>query len=253
MPEAFSEAEELKTEIRRARPHWVRSQPDLAWYRRLRFDWIRREGGFWSRARTAPEKEHAAITGLGRDTLEQAREHALEQRKAQLFSDRKLYGASLKDIKASPIGSLDGWDGEPVEFWRFSGMQVFSAALRDPSTTYFEWTAGEINLSLALGNPADWSRFWLYDLRLQRMRRCWLRAAFEFMQAYHKVTDGTPVDAQLATYLVEADIVISADKTFVMMAERCHQEAPFATAKGEVVPGGAEGVNAILARISELR
>src|SRR5436309_617381 len=38
MPEAYSESNEFKDEVRRLRPQWLRQKADLAWYRRLYFD-----------------------------------------------------------------------------------------------------------------------------------------------------------------------------------------------------------------------
>src|SRR5437016_3443000 len=45
------------------------------------------------------------------------------------------------------------------------------------------------------------------------------------MQAFRKVTNGTPCDTQLATYLLEADIVLSSDGGFVDRIEECRKYA----------------------------
>lgn len=49
MPEAYSEAEEFKTEARRLRSDWLRAHPDLALFKRVRYDWLRAKGGLWDR------------------------------------------------------------------------------------------------------------------------------------------------------------------------------------------------------------
>lgn len=47
MPESYSEAEEIKNEVRRLRPEWLRQPPDTVWFKRLRHDWRRARDGQW--------------------------------------------------------------------------------------------------------------------------------------------------------------------------------------------------------------
>jgi hypothetical protein len=49
------------------------------------------------------------------------------------------------------------------------------------------------------------------------------------------VTEGTPGDTQLGTYLVEVDIMLSADKVLVNIANRCRKDAPFTIAESRLV------------------
>ena len=51
MPEVFSECAEVKAEIIRLRPEWVIAKPNMREFNRVRYDWVRRTGGFWDRAR----------------------------------------------------------------------------------------------------------------------------------------------------------------------------------------------------------
>jgi hypothetical protein len=53
-----------------------------------------------------------------------------------------------------------------------------------------------------------------------------LRWAFDYLQAFHRVTDGTPCDTQLGTYLPDADVVLSSDGGFVDRIEECRKYAP---------------------------
>jgi len=48
----------------------------------------------------------------------------------------------------------------------------------------------------------------------------------QFSGQRRKVTDGTPCDTQLATYLLEADIVLSSDGGFIDRIEECRKYAP---------------------------
>lgn len=73
------------------------------------------------------------------------------------------------------------------------------------------------------------------------MPRFWLRWAFEHLRLFHKVTDGTPGDAQLATYLLEADVVVSADKNFLRITDAVRPYARFSMAKTKRVAAEKRG------------
>jgi hypothetical protein len=81
------------------------------------------------------------------------------------------------------------------------------------------------------------------------MPRHWLWWAFEFLQRHHRVTDGTPADAQFGSYLVEADLMLTADKVLVNIAERCRKDAPFTIADSRLVKA-KEAVDAVIAAFS---
>ncbi|HEM8495065.1 TPA: hypothetical protein U2Q01_001519 [Burkholderia multivorans] len=95
------------------------------------------------------------------------------------------------------------------------------------------------------------TRFWFHDVDPVRMPRHWLRSAFEFQQQFHKITDGTPGDCQLGTYLVDVDVMLSADKNFVRFAERCRLEAPFFVGSSVVVPGDRSAIEALLTELAK--
>jgi hypothetical protein len=78
------------------------------------------------------------------------------------------------------------------------------------------------------------------------MPRFWLRWAFGFYQSFYKVTSGTPGDAQLATYLLEADVVVSADKNFVRIADAVRPYVPASIARTKLVAGDVNGVTETL-------
>lgn len=252
MPEAFSESEELKKEIRRLRPEWLRPSPQLVLYRRLRFDWTRRTGGFWSRLRTDAQKELDALGLLGDpENLERARNEAYESRRFTSGVSQREAHVGLSKIFARPVTSFPGWRGDEVEFWRLSSQRVFKRVFDESlfygtSSAYLDWLAGEVDVISALADPVSFNRFWLYEANIQMLPRLWLRGAFEFLQSFHKVTDGTPCDSQLATYLPEADFIVSADKNFVRFVNRCGGEGPFRIARGTLISGGALGVEELL-------
>src|SRR5262249_40373564 len=81
MPEAYSESQELLSEIQRLRPQWLKSNENRRIVQRFRHDWGRTKAGFWARARYSPDREAGYIAQWADDRLEVARKHADSQRK----------------------------------------------------------------------------------------------------------------------------------------------------------------------------
>ncbi len=109
-----------------------------------------------------------------------------------------------------------------------------------------DWLGSELEIEFMLSQSASLVRFWLHEVELRRMPRHWLRWAFEFLQRLHRVTAGTPADGQLGTYLVDADLMLSADKVLVSIANRCRRDALFAVAESRLVAGAGRAVASVL-------
>src|SRR5262249_47322877 len=125
--------------------------------------------------------------------------------------------------------------GDPRVVPGFSTIPSWHAALYDP---------GELD---------HWVRFWFYDVDLHAVPRRWLRWAFDYLQAFRKVTDGTPCDTQLATYLPEADIVLSSDGGFIDRIEECRKYAPcFLPAAERLPPQRPQNAYDLLKRMEQV-
>ncbi len=243
MPEAYSECQELLQEIRRLRPEWLRKRPNFSELRRLRYDWLRKDGGFWTRARTGPHKEFAAIKKLGDEDLELARTESYRIREKLAANElRAGEHTHLSQLYGVLPSDAVGWNGEPVEYWRLPALTNTQDVLQKYAHPYREWLDGEVDVTAMLSDLGSFNKFWLYEVTAINLPRFWLRAAFEFLQAWRRVTDGTPCDTQLATYLIEADVVVSGDKNFVHFTKRCRSEGPIRIAEAYLVAGGDRGV-----------
>ena len=73
-----------------------------------------------------------------------------------------------------------------------------------------------------------------------------MRWGHSFAQRFRKVTNDSGGDNQLFTYLLETDLVITADKAFLDILEECRPFAPVPLPSGQLVPEGAKGVEAML-------
>lgn len=246
MPEAFHETEEFKTEVKRCRPEWIKPNPKVDEWTALRFDWHRKRGGAWDRVKRDPR----LISNTQGPVLEVAREQARLVRKEATTWSPKWGTMPLTSILASEADDLDELSNDSVEAWRVSGLLAYWTAFSNERHPYVEWIRGEIDVGLMLSQKSSLKNFWIHDAQLSGMKRNWLRWAFEFLQRFHKVTDGTVVDCQLGTYLLDVDLFISADRVMVDIAERCRREGPFELARSLRVPGGPPAVEAVLNEVA---
>lgn len=249
MPEAFSESMELLGEIRRLRPNWLRANPDIASFRRFRYDWTRRTGGFWERARTDTQAVAAVLNAWGDPLLEMAREEIREARDEAEFEAR-AERVPLNRWVAQLVEPMPGYLGDRVEAWRISALQSSKRALLTNGHPYFDWLGPEVEMSKVRLDTASRVRFWLYEVSAENMPRFWLSWAFGFLQHFYRMTDGTPADIQLGTYLPEADIFVSADKALIRIIDKLRPHAPCSIAEPRKVPGGRAGVEATLELLS---
>lgn len=246
MPEIYSECCEIKAEIRRLRPEWLLPNPKLAYVNQLRYDWVRRAGGYWHRAAQDVAELETDESVRADEELRLAREESYSIRKRLSAQKVQAGDTHLQDVGYIPDDGTVGWDGVPVAYWRVPSLHFFRRELQIYASPVREWLDSEVDVAAMLANPALMNHLWLHELSDSATPRQWLRGAFEFLQGWHRVTDGTPGDSCLATHLVEADRLITADKNFARFATRCNTEAPFRTAVACRVAGGRTGVDETL-------
>ena len=215
-------------------------------FNRVRHDWIRARGGLWDRIKSDAEMLQRAEAAV----REEARQQAVELRAGAMNWPASWREVPLTKMSMSPSFSIAGWGDVSVEPWRFDALTAFRTSMRMAKHPTFDWLGGEIDLELMTFQLKSLTQFWLGNVEAVHMRRHWLRWAFEFLQRQHKVSDGTPVDTQIGTYLLDADSMLSADKVFVKIANRVKNDAPFPLASSYVVPGGAAAIESVLGALS---
>jgi hypothetical protein len=227
MPEAFEESADLQGEIARLRPHWMRDRPDLGAFRALYNDW-HGPRGVWLRARTNPSQAAAVLRLVEGDRMTGLRSDAQDLRK---------HFASFTSFEQVPLTGWTstfpltppGWDGDPVEAWRAQTMVYYFDTLFNPETKNSlaprEWLGPWIDLTAIERDMSSFARLFLYETEAHRLPRSWLRWALTTLQATRKTSAGTPVDNQIGSYLVEADILVTADKIFDAIIRRLADES----------------------------
>ena len=169
MPEAYSECQELLGGIRRHRPCWLRSAPDRQLFTRFRYDWTRRSGGFWERARRTPDIEAKKIDAWGDGNLGQARTQSRERRKD--FHEMSLsQWLPLSGVRARPISPINGWNIE-VEPWRADGWTSTTYGLLTKGHPYVDWLKPEVDISRMTFENRSWLDFWFSDVDTKELPR----------------------------------------------------------------------------------
>ena len=237
--EAESEAEELVAEVKRLRPEWMLTQPDYDIVHHLERFWLREVWEvansqdkllFVAEAQTKGAMERNSILNLQRLQQGQWREEGIFQSLEEIRKDlRTAVARPLSDHQH--LRQAQGWGWEPgslVEQWRWNTQIVFWDALTQAPirtaftgehTTYADWVGTYVDLGAIRTNHRDFGRMLFYETLEDRMPRAWLRWAVHFAQHAVRLGQGNPVDVQLASYLVEADLFITNDKRLARIIE----------------------------------
>lgn len=257
MPEAFLQCEEIISEVRRTRPNWLLPTPDVRRFRRHKYDWTRTNQprgsnsnklGFWERVRRQPD----VMAQLFRSPyLDQARTNAKAARdRLRAVGDDKL--PSLVDAILVPVDAETGTvHSKGVEPWRLTGMWATNHHLASEGDPYHDWLEPFV-LPVWITQPTYWEQFWIKDVVDASMPRHWLRWAFEHLQQTRTVSRGTPGDAQLSAYLLDADYIVSADKVFVDLVNQIRVQGPYSIATALRISGDAAGTDRLLDLIRSL-
>jgi hypothetical protein len=245
MPEVYSESMEILSEIRRVSPEFLRKNPDLNKFERLKNDWTHKVSGFWSRCKSDVPSEAHFVSALHDDLFEEAREQTSLAR-----HEMNAYGIKerppLRGLMAQPKQRIEGWNGNPVEVWRLESLKSVTYHLGLGEGAYHDWLSPFIIIDREILSSRKWGAFWLHISDRKKLPRQWLRWAHSFSQRFRKVTSGSPGDNQLFTYLLETDVVITGDKAFLDILEACRSDSPCALPEGKRISANREGTLALI-------
>jgi hypothetical protein len=243
--EAQSMSDEIVAEIRRTRPAWMRRMPDTArvWF--LNNFWTKR---IWGAALedSGPMHEYETSRAHLNDELVDTQRIQRRDFIASNFTVLPLTALTVTPNPDIPSSHLPGWQGEPAEAWRVFCCVLFwhqlaviggRAILTKEDATFADWVGAYVDLSKLRSDPADFTQFWLYEVILDSIPRNWLRWAVNLVQLEVKVTHGNPADAQHSTYLVDADLFLTADARYVSVLEMVRKSSPFKFARPCLVGG----------------
>ena len=187
MPEAYSESMEILQEIERVRPDWLREEPDIRFFNRLKNDWTRRMGGFWVRCTRSPASEARFLDHSEGEMIEGAKAEVQRAREDMINSEWKRSPPMDKTL-ASFHRPVPGWNGEMVEAWRWDSLTSLTYGLTRRGNAYRDWIAPFVEpddglLEGRFGSAA-WVEFWLHLADKRAMPRQWMRLARQATPSY---------------------------------------------------------------------
>jgi hypothetical protein len=222
MPEAYLESNELFDEIHRNRPQWLRRNINSDSRKQLEWDWMRKTRGAWDRARVDTVRISEYLQKLESEPLTKLRHRARQHRKTA--SEAGMNAESINLGKKLTI-QAEGVNVE-IDAWRACTYYYYSSTLAELNSTHAEWLQSRVHIKEMLAAP-EWFTFWHREVNPSCLPRAWVRFAMEQLAPCLAVNDGTPCDAQIATYWVDCDYFITADKRLFRLADICKSQAPF--------------------------
>ncbi len=211
------QAREFVNEVRRLRPGWRRlpvgDESTIAGLRAAR-----RKG--WRLLRDDPER---SVLAMG--DYQQVEERGIQGAQAGQRTIRTDSVEKRTRIEAITLGStripirrlkLDAED----DFCRLESLFSWYQAMFEGSETLSEYSAyAEPYLRLQSVTEQEFADFWLNEVDLGRMRSGWATSLVNFAQIQRKIQRGNSGDARHAGHLLDAELMITEDRSFYAALE----------------------------------
>ena len=266
MTESFTQSEQLFQQISEHHPEWLTGSNNLPTYRRLKYDWSRKTGGFWTRTFNNDQSERDINLNLTDSAALPLR--IASGKKLRQSGISNTISTKYDDVSAiPPIGkngqnqmvifdSKGDWPSEVVnhpfcsQHWRVWGLLGFSPPWAVGG--FGDWLHERIHIENACTSNSAYVDFWFKEVDPKSMSAHWLGGFFDLFTRARKESTGTLWDIALGSYLDQCDLFVSADKIFCDLVNKCNLEAPFKTASALKIQGGAQGMEKLFQSLSEM-
>jgi hypothetical protein len=212
-PQSWLHAYEVRREIGRCRPHWVKKVPFTKQARQF----LKGHRQSWEEAKTLQRPREWAYAVYRRDAegaVHIDRELQKAMRERQLTRKNTLRLVALNNHTETEIVS-DAELRDPEIFWRAACMVVWYNALvvRAPgSRDYTDWLAPYVKEEAFQGST--YTQFWLQDVKAECVPRNRLLGLVNYYQTSHKITHGNATDQLHASHLLDSDLFFTADRAY---------------------------------------
>ena len=146
----------------------------------------------------------------------------------QLGHFRTFDTVSLDKWSTELVAGTPGWRNDRVATWRAVTLQhyheVFFFTRPSDNRAKFEWLDFWIDFRVVRSDRASFVELFLYDVEEADLPRDWLRWACSTIQGTRRQSDGGPADNQIASYLIDADVLVTADKDLAAVVDRIGRE-----------------------------
>lgn len=103
--------------------------------------------------------------------------------------------------------------------------------------TTADWLEMHLDLGKVINQPEAFTHLWFTAMDPTEVPRWWLASEVQQYQQDSKVTPSSPYDAQHASYLLDCDLFITADKSLARTLALVARDAPFLLPPVCTIPG----------------
>jgi len=209
--DSYATALEVRNEMHRLHPEWMTLAPDLRELNAL----IHHRQELYGRLQDHPALEfdpaYAATVreAVGSLKLAQQERRRLLLTMPELTLELSTVGGEASSSQLEWFNSLPEGD----KYWRNRSRSVWrSALLGEPAMRdYADWLGPYVN-----GVPPEpaWSEFWLFEAKVENVRRDQTIEVCNHYQASERVGAGNAIDMLLSVHLLDSDAVVTADVPF---------------------------------------
>jgi hypothetical protein len=210
-PASWQHAEEVRAEIARCQPGWLRYAPSKKLLRKAeRF--LVEHRNLWHKIKSLQLPSPGAVTIYERDART-GREHVMNFQNQMKEFVRSKEARFTSYNGTTPIAQHRKLTAE--EFWRDDCMHVWFNALvkkERASRDYADWLSPYLKDEAFLRD--SYFTFWLEDVDPARVPKNHVVALTSYYQMHYKLSFGNAGDQIHATHLLDVDLFITADKRF---------------------------------------
>lgn len=213
-PESWLHAQEVKKEIARCRPSWLRK---IIFDKKIN-NFLEGHLAVWKKAKSL-ELPPSHAYGVYRRDFEGGIQNSISFQKSvrktsleDKMKELKLLGF---DSSQNLISNFNLDLDQPEIFWRVDCLMAWHNALALKATAsrdYADWLQPYVKTEAF--SDSTYADFWINDVSAKNVPYNRLTALVAYYQTKYKVTHGNSQDQIHANHLLDVDVFFTADKTF---------------------------------------
>ncbi|MHB0911819.1 MAG: hypothetical protein ACYC2Y_00050 [Armatimonadota bacterium] len=210
-PQSWYHAKEVRAEVRRCRPSWLRKSPDKRGLKKIT-EFIHAHKQRWDEELNEQRlNAYKRDFEVGVNRLRESQQFA----RTNLRKDGAMVQLVVKDSSKSPLASRNiPWNAKMA--WRIHCLSTWYAAIAEKSPEsrdYADWLLPYLTEG-AFQNTKSYIDFWLRDASAENVPKNCLIGLVSYYQTEHKLNHGNAVDQIHSSHFLDVDIFVTADRQF---------------------------------------
>jgi hypothetical protein len=212
VPQSLLHAEEVRHEIERLRPRWLRHMPSRKLLRKKQW-FLDNRMPDWLELKSLRLPSQAAFAQYHRDASHGSE---LNLQAQQTLKDSIRNQASFTLVAANQHKSTIIYKDmkfTPDTFWRWNCLQVWHTAIvkrEAASRDYRDWLSPYLKDDVFL--HSSYAPFWMEEVDEMRMTKNRITALASFYQMFYALGSGNALDQIHASHINDVDVFLTADK-----------------------------------------